>query len=64
MLLLDCIRDPGNLGTLIRSAAAGFDAILLYGSCVETNLKTLRASMGTFPSIPIHSLHRMNYPPC
>ena len=58
MLLLDCIRDPGNLGTLIRSAVgAGFDAILLYGSCVdETNLKTLRASMGTFPSIPIHSL--------
>ena len=58
MLLLDCIRDPGNLGTLIRSAVgAGFDAILLHGSCVdETNLKTLRASMGTFPSIPIHSL--------
>jgi TrmH family RNA methyltransferase len=58
MLLLDRIRDPGNLGTLIRSAVgAGFDAILLYGSCVdETNLKTLRASMGTFPFIPIHTL--------
>ncbi len=58
MLLLDRIRDPGNLGTLIRSAVgAGFDAILLYGSCVdETNLKTLRASMGTFPFIPIHSV--------
>tara|TARA_X000000950_G_scaffold284011_1_gene386184 strand:- start:721 stop:1425 length:705 start_codon:yes stop_codon:yes gene_type:complete len=55
ILLLDRIRDPGNLGTLIRSAVgAGYDAILLYGDCVDpTNPKVLRASMGTFPRIPI-----------
>ncbi len=49
-LLLDNLRDPGNLGTLIRSAVgAGFDAILLYGDCVEPqNPKVIRATMGTF----------------
>ncbi len=35
-LLLDSIGDPGNLGTLVRSAVgAGFDAVLLYGDCTE-----------------------------
>ena len=49
-LLLDRLRDPGNLGTLIRSAVgAGFDGILLYGDCVEPfSPKVIRASMGTF----------------
>ncbi len=49
-LLLDNIRDPGNLGTLIRSAVgAGFDGILLYGDCVEPfNPKVIRSTMGTF----------------
>ncbi|VGO20153.1 TrmH family RNA methyltransferase [Pontiella sulfatireligans] len=48
-LLLDNIRDPGNLGTLIRSAVgAGFAGILLYGDCVEPfNPKTVRSTMGT-----------------
>ena len=48
-LLLDTIRDPGNLGTLIRSAVgAGFDGILLYGDCVESfNPKVIRSTMGT-----------------
>ena len=49
-LLLDNLRDPGNLGTLIRSAVgAGFDGVLLYGDCVEPfNPKAVRATMGTF----------------
>jgi TrmH family RNA methyltransferase len=49
-LLLDSIRDPGNLGTLIRSAVgAGFDAVLLYGNCSELfNPKVIRSTMGTF----------------
>jgi TrmH family RNA methyltransferase len=49
-LLLDAIRDPGNLGTLIRSAVgAGFDGVLLYGDCVEAfNPKVIRSTMGTF----------------
>lgn len=49
-LLLDNLRDPGNLGTLIRSAVgANFDGILLYGDCVELfNPKVIRSTMGTF----------------
>ncbi len=49
-LLLDSLRDPGNLGTLIRSAVgSGFDDILLYGDCVEPfNPKVIRSTMGTF----------------
>jgi TrmH family RNA methyltransferase len=49
-LLLDNLRDPGNLGTLIRSAVgAGFDGILLHGDCVDPfNPKVIRSTMGTF----------------
>lgn len=49
-LLLDNLRDPGNLGTLIRSAVgANFDGVLLYGDCVEPfNPKVIRSTMGTF----------------
>lgn len=49
LLLLDNLRDPGNLGTLIRSAVgAGYDGILLYGECVEPfNPKVVRSTMGT-----------------
>jgi TrmH family RNA methyltransferase len=50
-LLLDGLMDPGNMGTLIRSAVAfGFDGVLLHGDCVEVfNPKTVRASMGALP---------------
>ncbi len=50
ILLLDNLRDPGNLGTLIRSAVgAGFSGILLYGDCVDPfNPKVIRSTMGTF----------------
>lgn len=48
VLLLEDIQDPGNLGTLIRSArAAGVDAILLSkGSAEAWAPKVLRAGMG------------------
>ena len=59
-LLLDSIRDPGNLGTLIRSAVgAGFDGILLYGDCVEPfNPKVIRSTMGTFAFVNIWTVSR------
>lgn len=49
VLLLDHIQDPGNLGTMIRSAEAfGFNDIILFNDCVDIyNEKTLRASMGS-----------------
>ena len=55
ILVLDRIRDPGNLGTIVRSAAgAGVDAILLAPGCVDPwNPKALRAGMGAHFRIPI-----------
>ncbi len=45
----DRVRDPGNLGTIIRTAdAAGF-SVLLSPECAELySPKTVRASMGSF----------------
>lgn len=59
-LLLDGIRDPGNLGTLIRSAVgAEFDGVLLHGDCVEpVNPKVIRATMGTFAFCGIWPISR------
>lgn len=49
ILLLDHINDPGNMGTMIRSAEAfGFRDIILTCGCVDIyNEKSLRASMGS-----------------
>ncbi len=49
ILALDGIQDPGNMGTMIRTAdAAGFDGILLSPECVDIfSPKVLRATMGS-----------------
>ncbi len=45
----DRISDPGNLGTIIRTAdAAGFGVLLSPGCAELYNPKTVRASMGSF----------------
>ncbi len=51
----DGISDPGNMGTIIRTAdSAGFDGVLLSPECVEVyNPKTVRACMGSFFHIDI-----------
>lgn len=47
ILLLDNIQDPGNLGTIVRSATAmGFYGIVTINCADIYNPKTLRASMG------------------
>ncbi len=55
LLLLDAVQDPGNLGTMIRTAdAAGFDAIILGDGTVDLyNDKVIRASQGSIFHIPI-----------
>ncbi|MBA4543745.1 RNA methyltransferase [Thermoactinomyces daqus] len=54
-LLLDAIQDPGNLGTIIRTAkAAGVDGILLGKGTVDPfNSKAVRAAMGSIFRIPL-----------
>ena len=48
ILICDGLRDPGNLGTVIRTAnALGFDRLILSDDCADVyNPKTVRAAMG------------------
>ncbi|MBI4259399.1 MAG: hypothetical protein HY658_02425 [Actinobacteria bacterium] len=53
--LLYAVRDPGNAGTVLRSAdAAGADAVVFCGSSVDVyNPKTVRASAGSVFHLPV-----------
>lgn len=57
IVVADCIQDPGNLGTLIRSSLAfGWDGIfILPGSSDPYNDKALRAAKGATFQLPIYS---------
>ena len=58
ILMLEGVQDPGNVGTLLRSAAAfGFDAVVLGKGCAAPlSPKTLRSSMGAAGRLPtVHS---------
>ncbi|MFD2627946.1 TrmH family RNA methyltransferase [Oceanobacillus kapialis] len=59
LLLLDGIQDPGNLGTMIRTAdAAGFGGIILGSGTVDLyNDKVVRATQGSLFHIPIKNGH-------
>lgn len=53
LLACDRIQDPGNLGTLIRTAfALGWDGIFLIDSCDPFNDKALRAAKGATFFLP------------
>jgi TrmH family RNA methyltransferase len=57
-LILDQIRDPGNLGTLLRTAAAAeVQAVFLPPETAEAFApKVVRAGMGAHFRLPIHAL--------
>lgn len=54
ILVLDNLQDPGNLGTIFRTAeAAGVTGILLSKDCVDIyNPKTIRSTMGAVYRMP------------
>ena len=53
-LLLDDIRDPGNLGTIIRTAeAAGVSGVIMSKGCADIfNPKVIRSTMGSIYRVP------------
>lgn len=54
-IALDRVRDPGNLGTIIRTAdAAGAAGVILVGDCTDPfSLETVRATMGSMFALPL-----------
>ncbi|MBO3758794.1 RNA methyltransferase [Ciceribacter sp. L1K22] len=54
-IALDRVRDPGNLGTIIRTAdASGASGIILVGDCTDPfSMETVRATMGSVFAVPV-----------
>lgn len=54
LLLLDDIQDPGNLGTILRTAeAAGVDMVIMSEGCADIfNPKVIRSTMGSIFRLP------------
>lgn len=55
-LLLDGVQDPGNVGTIWRTADAfGADGLILCNGCADPwNPKTIRATMGAVFRLPVY----------
>ena len=55
LLVLDRVQDPGNIGTMLRTAdAAGVGGLVLLSGCADIYApKTVRASMGSLFHIPV-----------
>ena len=72
LMILDNLQDPGNLGTIFRTAeAAGVTGIIMSRDCVDIyNPKTIRSTMGALYRMPflyvddlketIHTLKEQN----
>lgn len=54
IVICDCIQDPGNLGTIIRTCDAAKGAVVVVKGSVDVyNSKTLRSTMGSIFHIPV-----------
>jgi len=54
VLLLDNVSDPGNLGTILRTALAfGYNDVILNGGCSQYNEKVLQSTQGAIFSLNI-----------
>lgn len=55
VVALEGVRDPGNLGTILRTAdSVGADAVVLVGtSCDPFSVEAVRATMGSIFSLPL-----------
>lgn len=57
IVVMDGVQDPGNVGTILRTAdAAGFTGALISTACADPySPKVLRATMGSIFRLPIHT---------
>jgi RNA methyltransferase, TrmH family len=55
VVALHRVRDPGNLGTIVRTAdAAGCGAVILVGECCDPySVEAVRATMGSIFAVPL-----------
>ena len=55
VLLIDAVQDPGNIGTMIRTAdAAGMDCVILGEGCADPyNPKVVRSTQGSLFHLPV-----------
>lgn len=61
-LVVDSLQDPGNVGTLIRTATAcGFEYVFLLDSVKVTNSKLVRSSVGTIFKSKIISMTKEEF---
>ena len=58
VVLLEAIKDAGNLGTILRASAAfGVDGIVLYGDTVDLyNPKCVRSTVGNLWKVPVFKI--------
>lgn len=58
-IALENLQDPGNVGTILRTAAAlGFDGVITVGGVDPFGGKCIRSSMGAFALIPMKSFSK------
>lgn len=59
VILLENIKDAGNLGTILRTSAAfGVEALILYGDTVDLyNPKCVRSSVGNLWKLPVFEVN-------
>lgn len=64
-LALEEIRDPGNLGTIIRTCdAVGVSGVILVGTCCDPySIESIRATMGSVFAVPIVKIERETFIP-
>ncbi|MBC2884218.1 RNA methyltransferase [Ochrobactrum sp. CM-21-5] len=62
-IALDRVRDPGNLGTVIRTAdAVGAKGVILIGDTTDPySLETVRATMGSVFSVPLYKISESDF---
>ena len=62
IILLENIKDAGNLGTILRTAAGfNIDAVILYGDTVDLyNPKCVRSAVGNLWKVPVYNISDYN----